>query len=166
MNNAEFWVIVALAFSYIIGNVVTTYLTIKNGNERIKADMALAEAQSKAMTAKPFKELKEFLDGMIDLYLANEIVLALSGTFTLDERNDLLIEYTASISKLVYTSLSSEFKRQLAYYVEISPDIVKPDDEDYLTYYIRKTVMLKLTVIIDSRMKVIEQSKEAEKKQQ
>ena len=146
--------ITLICVTYGIAHTIEVRMKLDAEDKRIAADTALAEAQSKAMTAKPYKELMEALNNICDFVIANEIALVLGEKISRDDRNDVLIDQTAHISMLIQQMLSPEFIRQLAYYVEINSH---PETDDYLKYYIRKTVMVKLTVVINSRADVFDQ---------
>lgn len=163
-------ILAAVCVTYFVTHIIATGIKmvieqkrIDSDNERIKTDMALAEAQSKAMTAKSYEELKNTLDAICNFVIANEIVLVVGNEFTRDERNDLLINQTADISSKITDMLSPEFIRQYSYYVGIRSNI---EEDDFLKYYIRKTVMTKVTDVIEARTKVIEQKKNDTKAKQ
>lgn len=150
-----------LLIFYIIMRISVEYWKYDAEEKRRNVDLELAKAQSLMMTAKPFKDLLETLNTIIDFHIAHEMVLVISGHFTREERDEILTNYTASISATIMQSLSAELLRQFAYYVEVNND---PGTDDYIKYYIRKNVMTKLTVIIDKKVQVMDDAKAAKAK--
>lgn len=150
MENSLLIAIIILGGCYIVATTVVAVLKLIAEKNRQEVDLIRADAQGKVMTAKPFKDLIDTLNAIVDFYVAHEIVLVINGKIIEDERGDLLVQYTASISALVLSSLSPELLRQFSYYVEVSSD---PNEEDYIKYYIRKSVMLKLTTVINTNVR-------------
>ena len=154
-------VIPLILMTYVTSIITVNYWKYDAEEKRRLADLEMAKAQSLMMTAKPYKELVETLNAIIDFRIAHEMVLVITGTITREERDDILTNYTATISALIMQSLSKELLRQFAYYVEVNDN---PGEDDYIKYYIRKNVMTKLAMIIDKRVQAIDDDKAKERK--
>lgn len=149
MNDVQ--VLVFAGTIYVIARVIINMMTLNEERKRREADLALAEAQSKVMTAKPLKDLADSLNFIMDFYIANEIVLIANGKMTEEEKNDILVEQTAKISGMILNNTSSELLRQFSYYVDVNPN---PNEDDFVMYYIRKSVMTKLAYVLNARVDV------------
>lgn len=143
---------------HIVVSVIIAYLKLDAEQRRREVDLKLAEAQGRMMTAKPLNDLLDTVNKIMDFYIANELVLIANGKISEEDRNDILIQYTASISTKVTGNLSSEMIRQFSYYTYINNSATTDENgdtvEDFLTYYIRKTVMTKVALVVGGRTEV------------
>lgn len=135
--------IILVTSLYIIGVALDRFSKFKENEFELK--MAMAEAQSKSMSVKSFEELRLTLDYIISFYVAHDVSMS-TNNIKDTEKSDLLKLHTVNISANVRNALSSEFKRQMSCYVDLSEDT---EVENFLDYYIRKTAMLMTTKVIE-----------------
>lgn len=132
---------VGILIILVIGLCLALYTYASNLKEEFATKMAMADAQSKMTTTKSFNELKEILNYIIVFICTNEISLIGNSSVSTDEVMSTIETYVADISAKCYNFLSVEFKRQFCTYV----------DEEFLLYYIRKSTLINVTNMINSR---------------
>ena len=118
-----------VVLSVISTGLLILYKYTENSNREFETKMAMAEAQSKMTSTKPFNDLKEILNYVIQFICVNEVSLIGENGVSNEEVLNTLETRVADVTTQCYLYLSDEFKRQFYTYA----------NDEFLQYYIRKT---------------------------
>ena len=139
---SAFVIIGSIVFLSMTGMaLLALYKYVEYSNKKFEVNLAMAEAQSKMTSVKPFNELKETLNYIIQFVCVNDISLIGNDGVSNEEVLNTLETRVADISAKCVMFLSDEFKRQFCTYA----------DEEFLDYYIRKTVFINATSMIKTK---------------
>lgn len=121
--------------------IIALYKYTEYSNKKFEVNMMMADAQSKMSSVKPFNDLKETLNYIIQFVCLNEISLIGKDGISNEEVLNTLETRVADISAKCVIYLSDEFKRQFYIYA----------NEEFLDYYIHKSVLINVTQMIKSK---------------